>query len=56
MLEVDTGRWHHQAQLRDALGVARLLGRRWREPLMDLSVRVLPVAFAPVLAARSVMV
>lgn len=41
-----TERWHHQAQLRDALGVPRLLERRWLEPLLDVSVRVLPVAYA----------
>jgi len=41
-----TERWHHQAQIRDALGVPRLLERRWLEPLLDLSVRVLPVAYA----------
>lgn len=43
-----TERWHHQAQLRDALGVPRLLGRRWLEPLLNVSVRVLPRAFATV--------
>lgn len=37
-----TERWHHQAQLRDALGVPRLLSRRWLEPLLNVSVRVLP--------------
>lgn len=43
-----TERWHHQAQIRDALGAPRLLERRWLEPLLDVSVRVLPVAYASV--------
>lgn len=41
-----TERWHHQAQIRDAVGAPRLLEPRWLEPLMDLSVRSLPVAYA----------
>lgn len=51
-----TERWHHQAQIRDAIGVPRLLDRRWLEPLLDLSVRVLPVAFAPVDAVHGTAV
>lgn len=45
-----TERWHHQAQLRDALGMPGLLGRHWLEPLLNMSVRVLPVAFDAVQA------
>ena len=41
-----TERWHHQAQIRDAVGVPRLLAVRWLDPLLDLSVRALPVAYA----------
>lgn len=41
-----TGRWHHQAQIRDAVGVPLLLEPRWLDPLMDISVRALPVAYA----------
>jgi uncharacterized protein (TIGR03083 family) len=41
-----TERWHHQAQIRDALGVRLLLEPRWLDPLMDISVRALPVAYA----------
>ena len=41
-----TERWHHQAQIRAAVGVPRLLDPRWLDPLLDLSVRALPVAYA----------
>jgi hypothetical protein len=44
-----TERWHHQMQLRDAVGAAPvLLAARWLDPLLDLSVRALPPAYAPV--------
>lgn len=51
---MDTGReytewWHHQMQIRDAVGSgALLLKRRWLEPLLDFSVRALPYAYAGV--------
>lgn len=41
-----TERWHHQAQIRDAVGAPRLLEPRWLDPLLDISVRALPVAYA----------
>lgn len=41
-----TERWHHQMQVRDAVGAERLLARRWIEPLLDFSVRALPRAYA----------
>jgi uncharacterized protein (TIGR03083 family) len=34
-----TERWHHQMQIRDAIGVPGLLERRWFYPVLDLSVR-----------------
>lgn len=37
--------WHHQMQIRDAVGRPRLLERRWVQPLLDLSVRALPRAY-----------
>ncbi len=46
-----TERWHHQAQIRDAVGAPRLLAPEWLEPLLDMSVRVLPHAYAT-MAAR----
>ena len=45
-----TERWHHQMQIRDAVGAPLLLARRWLHPLLDLSVRALPRAYEPVIA------
>jgi uncharacterized protein (TIGR03083 family) len=52
---MDTGReytehWHHQMQIRDAVGRPRLLAPQWMEPLLDISVRALPHAYAAVTA------
>lgn len=46
----DTGReyteqWHHQAQIRDAVGAPALAARRWLHPVIELSLYALPVAF-----------
>ena len=44
-----TERWHHQMQIRDAIGAAPvLLAPRWMLPLLDLSMRALPVGYAAV--------
>ena len=40
-----TERWHHQAQIRSAVGAPPLAERRWMFPVLDLSVRALPRAF-----------
>jgi len=40
-----TEHWHHQAQIRDAVGAPPLDGRRWLHPVLDLCVRALPMAF-----------
>lgn len=40
-----TERWHHQAQIRDAVGAPGLLSRRWLHPLLAASVRALPHAY-----------
>jgi len=45
-----TEHWHHQMQIRDAVGQPRLLAPRWMEPLLEISVRVLPHAYASVAA------
>lgn len=45
-----TERWHHQQQVRDAVGAPLLLAGRWLLPLLDLSVRALPRAYAEVSA------
>ena len=41
-----TEHWHHQMQIRDAVGAPLLLAPRWIDPLLDIAVRVLPVAYA----------
>ncbi|HEX5759133.1 MAG TPA: maleylpyruvate isomerase N-terminal domain-containing protein [Thermoanaerobaculia bacterium] len=43
--------WHHQMQIRDAVGAPLLLERRWLHPLLELSVRALPRAYAGLDAA-----
>jgi uncharacterized protein (TIGR03083 family) len=40
-----TEKWHHQAQIRDAVGAARLDSRRWLGPVIELSMSALPHAF-----------
>ena len=40
--------WHHQAQIRDAIGVPRLLEPQWFLPLMEFSVRALPRVYAAI--------
>ena len=47
-----TERWHHQAQIRDAVGTPQLFQRRWFHPLLDLSVRALPYAYRDVEAEQ----
>jgi len=54
---MDTGReytekWHHQAQIREAVGAPGLNGRRWLKPVLELSMYALPHAFRNVGAAR----
>ena len=49
---MDVGReytewWHHQMQIRDAVGAPALLVARWLAPLLDFSVRALPRAYEP---------
>ncbi|MBC7842820.1 MAG: maleylpyruvate isomerase N-terminal domain-containing protein [Gemmatimonadaceae bacterium] len=51
-----TERWHHQAQIRDAVGAAALLTPAWFVPLLDISVRALPVAYAGTDAVRGTAV
>ena len=51
-----TERWHHQMQIRDAVEAAPLLERRWLDPLLDLSVRAFPRAYAHVDAPTGTVV
>jgi hypothetical protein len=46
-----TERWHHQMHIRDAVGAPGLLDARWMSPLLDLSARALPRAYADLRAA-----
>jgi uncharacterized protein (TIGR03083 family) len=41
-----TERWHHQMQIRDAVGASLLLEPAWMDPLLDLSLRALPPVYA----------
>jgi uncharacterized protein (TIGR03083 family) len=45
-----TERWHHQAQIRDAVGAPGLLAPPWMDPLLDFSVRALPHGYANIAA------
>lgn len=51
-----TEHWHHQAQIRDAVGRPRLLAPKWMVPLLDLSVRALPHAYDGVAAPTGAVV
>jgi uncharacterized protein (TIGR03083 family) len=51
-----TERWHHQAQIRDAVGAPRLLEPRWLDPLLDISVRALLFAYTGLDAAEGTTV
>jgi len=43
-----TERFHHQMQIRDAVGRPLLLEPRWMEPLIEFSIRALPRAYEAV--------
>ena len=43
--------WHHQMQIRVAIGAPLLLNDPWIGPLLDVSVRALPVSYQDVAAA-----
>lgn len=48
-----TERWHHQMQIREAVGAPlALLDARWSKPLLDLAVRALPKGLAQLDAAQ----
>jgi hypothetical protein len=53
---MDTGReytehWHHQMQIREAVGASLLLDDAWYEPLLSFSIRALPRTYEAVPAA-----
>lgn len=43
-----TEKWHHQQQIREAVGAPGLTSRYWLGPVLETFVRSLPVAFAGV--------
>jgi uncharacterized protein (TIGR03083 family) len=43
-----TERWLHQQQIRDAVAAPPLTGREWLNPVLDLFVRAVPVAYRAV--------
>jgi uncharacterized protein (TIGR03083 family) len=47
-----TERWHHQQQIREAVGAPLLTDRSWLRPVLDISVRALPRAYRGVAAAE----
>ncbi|HUF69740.1 MAG TPA: maleylpyruvate isomerase N-terminal domain-containing protein [Longimicrobiales bacterium] len=53
---VFTEKWHHQQQIRDAVGAPLLLEERWTRPLFELSVRALPRAYADMSAPDGTVV
>ena len=46
-----TERWHHQQQIRDAVGAPPLTAARWLRPVLATAARCLPPAWAAVAAA-----
>ncbi len=40
-----TEKWHHQQQIRDAVGAPALYRRKWLHPVLDAFVRALPVNY-----------
>jgi len=45
-----TEKWHHQMQIREAVGVGGLMERELFYPLIDTFMRALPVAYQPIKA------
>lgn len=40
-----TERWHHQQQIREAVGAPGLIARRWLHPVLDTFLRALPHSY-----------
>lgn len=51
-----TERWHHQQQIREAVGAPLLNERRWLFPALEISVRALPVTYRDVAAPEGASV
>jgi hypothetical protein len=46
-----TERWHHQQQIRDAVGASPLTSREWLHPVLDIFIRALPFQYRDTPAA-----
>jgi uncharacterized protein (TIGR03083 family) len=51
-----TERWHHQQQIRDAVGAKPLTGRKWLNPILETFAHALPVAYRGIPAERGTRV
>ena len=51
-----TERWHHQQQIRDAVGARPLTSRRWLWPVFDTFVRALPHTYREVEAPEGTVI
>ena len=51
-----TERWHHQQQIRDAVGAEPLAGREWLHPVLDTFLRGLPHAYRQTRAGEGAVV
>ena len=47
-----TERWHHQQQIRDAVGAPPLTSREWLHPVLDIFIRALPFQYRGVEASE----
>jgi uncharacterized protein (TIGR03083 family) len=47
-----TERWHHQQQMRDAVGAPPLTSREWLHPVLDIFIRALPFQYRDVQASE----
>ena len=47
-----TEHWHHQQQIRDAVGAPPLTSRQWLHPVLDTFLRALPHAYREVEAGE----
>jgi len=51
-----TERWHHQQQIREAVGAEPLTGREWLHPVLDTFLRGLPHAYRDAQAGEGAVV
>jgi uncharacterized protein (TIGR03083 family) len=51
-----TEKWHHQQQIRDAVGAPGLTGRKWLFPVLDTFLRGLPHTYRDVVADEGIRI